>query len=255
MRATRQGLLDFCNQPSFIRNMYLNLDCRIERDNVFEAIAGQLSKTAFPVNSPLASVHLLSLEGLFSILSTLVAGCAAEFAPLARATCCRGPAHHVLQRHCCKVARPDCTSCHGLAAHCLPRRAARCTSVSAWDGTLEFQDPASFVDVWDALVRGEPPPIQVIPRTTGPPPASDANARVADDARAEKYIKGRLQVAADHFNRDYKKGFQFLQARIPARGTCLPLWCNVSGCPTRHLLALPTCLLRLTHLPVQAKAK
>jgi golgi-specific brefeldin A-resistance guanine nucleotide exchange factor 1 len=68
-----QGVLDFCNQLSFIRNVYLNLDCRIERNNLFEAIASLLSKTAFPVNCPLGSVHLLSLEGLFSILSALSA--------------------------------------------------------------------------------------------------------------------------------------------------------------------------------------
>ncbi len=66
-----QGLLDFCNQTSFIRNVYLNLDCRIERANLFEDAAALLSKTAFPVNTPLGSVHLLSLEGLFSILSSL----------------------------------------------------------------------------------------------------------------------------------------------------------------------------------------
>ena len=71
-----QGLLDFCNQPSFIRNVYLNLDCRLERGNLFESIAGLLSKTAFPVNTALGSVHLLSLEGLFSILSGLSTGCA-----------------------------------------------------------------------------------------------------------------------------------------------------------------------------------
>ena len=54
--------------------MYLNLDCRIERANLFEAIAALLSKTAFPGNMPLASVHLLSLDGLFSILSALARG-------------------------------------------------------------------------------------------------------------------------------------------------------------------------------------
>lgn len=29
--------------------------------------------------------------------------------------------------------------------------------------------------------------------------------------RSEKYLKGRLILAADHFNRDPKKGFLFLQ--------------------------------------------
>ena len=57
-----------------MRDIYLNLDCRIERGNLFESICGLLSKTAFPVNGPLSSVHLLSLHGLFSILSNLAKG-------------------------------------------------------------------------------------------------------------------------------------------------------------------------------------
>ncbi len=67
-------MLDFCNQPGFIRNVYLNLDCRVERGNLFESIAALLSKTAFPVSTALGTVHLLSLEGLFAILSGLSAG-------------------------------------------------------------------------------------------------------------------------------------------------------------------------------------
>ena len=38
-------------------------------------------------------------------------------------------------------------------------------------------------------------------------------AAAADAALAEKAAKARLALAADHFNRDYKKGFQFLQVR------------------------------------------
>ena len=69
-----QGLLDFCSQAGFIRDIYANLDCRIERSNMFEAICALLSKTAFPVNSPMGPVHLLSMEGLFSVLSALAKG-------------------------------------------------------------------------------------------------------------------------------------------------------------------------------------
>ena len=72
--ATMQGLLDFCSQPGFIRDIYTNLDCCIERSNMFEAISALLSKTAFPVNCSLGAVHLLSMEGLFSILSALAKG-------------------------------------------------------------------------------------------------------------------------------------------------------------------------------------
>ena len=70
-----QGLLDFCNQPGFVRAVFLNLDCRIERANLFETAAGLLSKTAFPVNRPLAAVHLLALDGLLAIMSSLARGC------------------------------------------------------------------------------------------------------------------------------------------------------------------------------------
>lgn len=76
-----QAILDFCNQPGFVHEVYVNLDCRIERSNLFEAICTLLSKTAFPVNGSLASVHLLSLEGILSILSSLTARSAAYSQP------------------------------------------------------------------------------------------------------------------------------------------------------------------------------
>ena len=42
---------------------------------------------------------------------------------------------------------------------------------------------------------------------------SAAGQSVAAVALLEKHAKTRLAVAADHFNRDYKKGFQFLQVQ------------------------------------------
>ena len=66
-----QAILDFCNQPGFVHEVFMNLDCRIERSNLFEAICTLLSKAAFPVGSTLGSVHLLSLEGIHSILAAL----------------------------------------------------------------------------------------------------------------------------------------------------------------------------------------
>lgn len=39
----------------------------------------------------------------------------------------------------------------------------------------------------------------------------------AELARAEKFLKGKLAAAAEHFNRDQKKGFQYLQARRKLR--------------------------------------
>ena len=69
-----QVVLDLCSQPNFIRSIFVNLDCRVERSGVFEDICGHLSKTALPVNAPLGSIHINALEGLFSILQTLSKG-------------------------------------------------------------------------------------------------------------------------------------------------------------------------------------
>ncbi|KAL9691177.1 hypothetical protein QQ045_011596 [Rhodiola kirilowii] len=48
--------------------MYVNYDCDITCNNVFEDIANLLSKNAFPVNSPLCAVNLLALDGLTAIV-------------------------------------------------------------------------------------------------------------------------------------------------------------------------------------------
>jgi brefeldin A-resistance guanine nucleotide exchange factor 1 len=66
-----EGILDLCHQAAFVRDAYANLDCRIERSNVFEDICALLSRTAFPINCPLCSIHLISLEGLLAVLNTL----------------------------------------------------------------------------------------------------------------------------------------------------------------------------------------
>lgn len=66
-----EGVLDFCAQPGFVRDVFFNLDCRIERSNLFEQICTLLSKAAFPVNGPVSSLHVLSLDGIMAILSSL----------------------------------------------------------------------------------------------------------------------------------------------------------------------------------------
>ena len=50
---------------------------------------------------------------------------------------------------------------------------------------------------------------------------SGSDASPAELARVEKFLKGRLAAAAEHFNRDSKKGFQFLQASLFFMGTHL----------------------------------
>ncbi|XAR65224.1 hypothetical protein NMG60_11009270 [Bertholletia excelsa] len=63
-----EALVDFCRQKSFMVEMYANLDCDITCSNVFEDLANLLSKSAFPVNCPLSSMHILALDGLIAVI-------------------------------------------------------------------------------------------------------------------------------------------------------------------------------------------
>jgi hypothetical protein len=76
--------------------------------------------------------------------------------------------------------------------------------------------PEQLRMVWEALVSGKPAPQQLgAPDGTKQPPGSPDNG-LAVSARMEKQVKQRLTVAADHFNRDYRKGFQYCQV------SCVP---------------------------------
>ncbi|KAK6119163.1 hypothetical protein DH2020_047095 [Rehmannia glutinosa] len=63
-----EALVDFCRQKTFMVEMYANLDCDITCGNVFEDLANLLSKSAFPVNCPLSSMHILALDGLIAVI-------------------------------------------------------------------------------------------------------------------------------------------------------------------------------------------
>ena len=67
------------------------------------------------------------------------------------------------------------------------------------------EGPEAILAVWDALCAGQPPP----------PLAGDGGGAAAT-ALAEKHAKSRLAVAADIFNRDTRKGFQYLQVLPPS---------------------------------------
>ncbi|OVA02830.1 SEC7-like [Macleaya cordata] len=63
-----EALVDLCRQKTFMAEMYANFDCDISCSNVFEDVSNLLSKSAFPVNSPLSSMHVLALEGLVAVV-------------------------------------------------------------------------------------------------------------------------------------------------------------------------------------------
>ncbi|XP_071735086.1 ARF guanine-nucleotide exchange factor GNOM-like [Rutidosis leptorrhynchoides] len=64
-----ETIVDLCRQPTFIYEMYANYDCDISCSNIFEDLVNLLSKSAFPVNSPLSAIHVLALEGLISMIN------------------------------------------------------------------------------------------------------------------------------------------------------------------------------------------
>jgi len=71
-QAAMETLLDFCRQPGFLSSIYLNFDCRIQRENLFEKICSVLSKSGFPgSDGGISSFHSISLEGMRTILENL----------------------------------------------------------------------------------------------------------------------------------------------------------------------------------------
>ncbi|XP_042487169.1 ARF guanine-nucleotide exchange factor GNOM-like [Macadamia integrifolia] len=137
-----EALVDFCRQKTFMAEMYTNFDCDISFSNVFEDLANLLSKSSFPVNSPLSSMHILALEGLLAVVQGL-----AE-----------------------------------RTGNALPIK----------DQTLFGL--ADYTPFWTVKCENH----------------TDPNCWV-EFVRQKKHLKRVLMTSADHFNRDPKKGLEFLQ--------------------------------------------
>ncbi|KAJ1400960.1 Sec7, C-terminal domain superfamily [Sesbania bispinosa] len=137
-----EALVDFCRQKTFMVEMYANFDCDITCSNVFEDIANLLSKSAFPVNSPLSPMHILALDGLIAVMQGMSE----------------------------RIGNGSLSSDHSPVnvEEYTPFWLEKCEN---------FSDPNSWVPF---VCR-------------------------------RKYFKKRLMIGADHFNRDIKKGLQFLQ--------------------------------------------
>ena len=153
-----EALVDLCRQPGFMVDMYANFDCALDCPNVFEGLANLLSKNSFPVNSPLATVHLLSLEGLLAIV-------------------------HNIQTRCEEYGTLDL----GIG---------EAGEADGNDGP--GQEPAGSDAISGAGGLWETPSIVE--------PVAWARAM-----QLKKTLKRRVVIGVDHFNRDYKKGFEFLQ--------------------------------------------
>jgi brefeldin A-resistance guanine nucleotide exchange factor 1 len=68
-RTALEAVVDLCRTPSFAPEIYANFDCDISSSNVLEDhILALLSRSAFPVSAQITPTHLLSMEGIVSIV-------------------------------------------------------------------------------------------------------------------------------------------------------------------------------------------
>lgn len=137
-----EALIDFCRQPMFVAELYANYDCDISCGNVFEGLANLLSRSAFPVNSPLSAMNTLALDGLIALV--------------------QGMAERI--EH---------------------------DSSSIGEAIPELEEYSSF---WILRCDDYGEPLHWVPFV-----------------HSMKNIKKKLMIGVDHFNRDPKKGLEFLQ--------------------------------------------
>ncbi|KAK6944992.1 Mon2/Sec7/BIG1-like, HUS domain [Dillenia turbinata] len=66
-----EGIINFCRQPTFTMEMYVNYDCDPVCRNVFEEIGKLLCKNAFPAGNTLSCLQIQAFEGLIVIIHSI----------------------------------------------------------------------------------------------------------------------------------------------------------------------------------------
>ncbi|CAI5510834.1 unnamed protein product [Closterium sp. Naga37s-1] len=200
--AALEALLDFCRLPEFAVELYSNFDCDISRSNLLEDLGGLLSKSAFPVASPLTSLHVLALDGLLEMLRHMAHRVDSGPAPKPPAPPSYGSGRQAdgVEFWTCQWGPPPPTSAAAAAG---------------W-GDIG----AAGAGKQEGGVVGEG-------GGAGAGPKSSARAEVGgwgvweaegdwgrwvEFVRARKHVKRRLLQGAEHFNRDPARGLQYLQA-------------------------------------------
>ncbi|KAJ0971279.1 hypothetical protein J5N97_019238 [Dioscorea zingiberensis] len=69
-----ESIVSFCQQPTFVVEMYVNYDCDPLRGNVFEEVGKLLCKTAFPGATPMSGMQVQAFEGLTAVVRTIADG-------------------------------------------------------------------------------------------------------------------------------------------------------------------------------------
>ncbi|WIA18254.1 hypothetical protein OEZ85_009722 [Tetradesmus obliquus] len=214
--AALEGLLDLTRCPGFMHAVFLSCDCRLERSNLFEDLAGLLCRTAFPGGSSgsrgLGPMHLISLEALLALLAALAERLNDPPPQLQPSSClgkyvdvwgpvCRGETLPIEQI----IGHSAATA--GLAAALGAAAAEPAGGITSSSGT-HYSSWAAAAAAGGGLQDQQQQQQQQ--QSIGMSVAAAAAA--AEVAAFEKGLKQRVMLAVDHFNKDYKKGFQFLQA-------------------------------------------
>ncbi|KAK8918281.1 ARF guanine-nucleotide exchange factor GNL2 [Platanthera zijinensis] len=69
-----EAVINFCLQPAFVMEMYVNYDCDPIRHNVFEEIGKLLCKVAFPTAGYPHSIQIQAFEGLVAVINGIADG-------------------------------------------------------------------------------------------------------------------------------------------------------------------------------------
>lgn len=70
-RVALEALVDLCRNEFFATDLYMHYDCDLTKPNVFEEVTSVLAQCSYPGDTTLSLVHLLSLEGLLSIVQAV----------------------------------------------------------------------------------------------------------------------------------------------------------------------------------------
>ena len=70
-----ENLVQFFHLPGMVTELYLNYDCDSHCSNLYEDVTKLLSKQAFPAGNILHSTHLISLDGLCTLIDSIEENC------------------------------------------------------------------------------------------------------------------------------------------------------------------------------------
>jgi len=172
-----ESLVDFCREKTMMPDLYANYDCDLQRTNLFENICKFLSKNAVPVSGQPTAIHMLCLDGMLAVV-----------------------------RNICDRCLPS-----GAMAPSLPPTLSSAGTGSS--ANLLAQPSLGSRQKTVGLRLPEFPAISVaeVVRTSPTDGIDPEVVEQAEKLRSQKQVKKRLMIGADHFNKDPKKGIEFLQ--------------------------------------------